>query len=86
MSINNTQISKKASLKLIKQRSVVNEFDGTEKVEHSVVQNKDFIIPLEDHVANYNPEILTKDWNINKTAQTLLTKIYRAFMYGLPRA
>ena len=63
----------------------ITEFNGNESVKHSRVRNEDFILPLQDHVANYDPEILTKDWNDNKTSQHLRNKIYKAFMYGVPR-
>ena len=62
----------------------VKQFNGNEGVKFSEAKIEDFTLPIKDHVANYDCEILTKDWNDSRTAQIFLTKIRKAFVYGLP--
>ena len=71
---NSTKMKKSATIKRPSMKTFENkakkkiEFNGNEFVEHSRTTNEDFVLPLKNHVANYNPDILTKDWNDNKTA------------------
>ena len=88
MALNNTELpelSTRRRQSVFKRQINKIEFNGNEGVKHSEVKNEDFVLPLQDHVANYNPETLTKHWNDNKTAENLLTKIYMAFRHGVPR-
>ena len=67
-----------------KSRKCIKDFTGSEDVKYFPVRTTDFKLPTKDHVAKYNCDLITQDWNENQTTQRLLTKIYRTFVFGLP--
>lgn len=67
-----------------KSRKYIKHFIGSEDVKYFPVKATDFKLPIKDHVAKYNCDLISYEWNENHTTQRLLTKIYRAFVFGLP--
>ena len=75
---------KKNVLKRVKSRKCIKNFNGSENVKYFPAKSTDFKLPVEDHVAKYNCDLLSLDWNEHHTTQRMLTKIYRTFVHGLP--
>ena len=72
--INNTNIGLKG-----------NTFKGTESAKKLPVNDEDFSLPQDDHIAEYDKSRLVKEWNRNEVKVKLLAKLYQAITYGLPR-
>ena len=72
--VNNTNIGLKTNL-----------FKGSESAKKLPVNEEDFSLPEDDHIAVYDRNRLVKEWNRNEVKDKLLAKFYRAFTYGLPR-
>ena len=62
-----------------------NIFKGTESARKLPVNDEDFSLPQDDHIAAYDRSRLVKEWNRNEVTHKLLAKLYRGFIYGLPR-
>lgn len=80
----NNESKKKLNLTNFHSRKYIKQFNGSEDVKYFPVKTTDFKLPLKDHVAQYDCDSITHDWNENQTTQRLLTKIYGAFVFGLP--
>ena len=80
----NKNNDKNNKLQRVKSRKCIKNFNGSENVKYFPSAATDFNLPVEDHVAKYNCDLLSLDWNENHTTQRLLTKIYRTFVHGLP--
>ena len=72
------------TLNKTKPRKYVRKYAGLETLELGPVNTTDFTLPIEDHIARYDVELLANYWNDHYTPQKLSTKICKSVVFGLP--
>ena len=74
-------------MKAIKRKNAlksISHFDGSETVKWLHVNETDFSLPIANHVARFDTELLSNYWNENYTVKKLSAKIFYTVVLGLP--